>query len=151
MIDIKLLRENPQLFIDGARDKNIAVEIDELLDLDEQRRGLQRQKENHRAQQNKLSKKIGPQIGTLKSKLKDAADNEKQEIESQLAELEATPLTLKAEIQKLDDSISKIEPRWNELLLQVPQPPDEDVPRGKHKHLRSWIDNWTADGYIVGR
>nr|MBC8523322.1 serine--tRNA ligase [PVC group bacterium] len=76
MIDLKLLRENPQRFIDGASDKNISVDIVTLIDLDEQLRLLQRQKEDHRAQQNKLSKEIGPQIGKLKGQLKDASDAE---------------------------------------------------------------------------
>ena len=49
MIDLKLLRENPQRYIIGAKAKNISVDISMLLDLDEQRRVLQRQKEDLRA------------------------------------------------------------------------------------------------------
>ena len=94
MIDLKLLRENPQHFIDGAKAKNIKVDISTFLDLDEQRRLLQRQKEDHRAEQNRISKEIGPQIGKLKGQLKNANEDEKSQIETQLAELEAKPSTL---------------------------------------------------------
>ena len=64
MIDIKLLRENPQRYIDSAEAKNIDVDITLLLELDEQKRSLTRQREEHRAEQKKISKEIGPQIGT---------------------------------------------------------------------------------------
>ena len=55
MIDIKQLRENPQRFIDGAAEKNISVDITTLLDLDEQKRLFTQQREEHRAEQKKIS------------------------------------------------------------------------------------------------
>ena len=55
MIDIKQLRENPQRFIDGATEKNISVDITTLLDLDEQKRLFTQQREEHRAEQKKIS------------------------------------------------------------------------------------------------
>jgi seryl-tRNA synthetase len=147
MIDLKLLRENPQHFIDGAKAKNIKVDISTFLDLDEQRRLLQRQKEDHRAEQNRISKEIGPQIGKLKGQLKNANEDEKSQIETQLAELEAKPSTLKSEIQRLDDSIAAIEPDWNALLLQVPQPPDADVPKGESADDNVQLRTWSPEGF----
>ena len=97
MIDLKLLRENPQRFIHGAKAKNISVDISMLLNLDEQRRLLQRQKEDLRAQQNRISKEIGPQIGNLKGQLKSASSDEKSQLEAQLLELESKPSALKIE------------------------------------------------------
>ena len=96
MIDLKLLRENPQRYIDGAAAKKITVDINTLLELDEQRRLLQRQKEDHRAEQNRISKEVGPQIGKLKGQLKNATDSEKPELESQLSILEAKPSTFES-------------------------------------------------------
>ena len=100
MIDIKQLRDNPQRFIDGAAEKNITVDITTLLDLDEQRRLFMRQREEHRAEQKKISKEIGPQIGKLKGQLKSADEEQRSELETQLAELEAKPSALKSEIQR---------------------------------------------------
>jgi len=151
MIDLKLLRENPQLFIDGAKAKNISVDISRLIDLDEQRRLLQRQKEDHRAEQNRISKEIGPQIGKLKGQLKTAGDGEKSNIEKQLAELESKPSTLKAEIQRLDDSITAIEPEWTSLLLQVPQPPDADVPRGTSAQDNVQLKTWAPEDFDLSK
>ena len=66
MIDIRQLRENPERFRQGARDKNADAHIDRLLALDEARRGILQRLETKRAEQNRLSKEIGPQIGKLK-------------------------------------------------------------------------------------
>ena len=151
MIDLKLLRENPQRFINGAKAKNISVDISMLLDLDEQRRLLQRQKEDLRAQQNRISKDIGPQIGKLKGQLKSASSDEKAQLEAQLLELESKPSALKTEIQQLDDSIATIEPEWSALLLQVPQPPDTDVPVGKSAVDNVQLQAWSPDGFDLSK
>ena len=151
MIDIKLLRETPQRFIDGAASKNIAVDITMLLDLDEQKRTMTRQREVLRAEQKRISKEIGPQIGKLKGQLKSASDDEKTAIETQLAELEARPSALKTEIQILDESLAKIEPQWKDLLLHVPQPPDEDVPKGTSSEDNVQIRTWSPDGFDLSK
>jgi seryl-tRNA synthetase len=151
MIDIKLLRENPQRFIDGAADKNIAVDITTLLDLDEQRRLLTRQREEHRAEQKKISKEIGPQIGKLKGQLKSSNEEERANIESQLADLESRPSALKSEIQRLDDSIAEIDPTWNELLLQIPQPADDDVPKGNSAEDNVELRTWSPDTFDLAQ
>ena len=147
MIDIKQLRENPQRFIDGASEKNISVDIATLLDLDEQRRLITKQREEHRAEQKKISKKIGPQIGKLKGQLQSSGEEERAEIETALAELEAKPLALKNEIQRLDDSISQIDPKWKSLLLQIPQPADADVPKGKSADDNVQLRTWAPENY----
>jgi seryl-tRNA synthetase len=151
MIDIKQLRENPQRFIDGAMDKNITVDIAKLLDLDEQRRLFTKQREDHRAEQKKISKEIGPQIGKLKGQLKSAGEEERAEIETQLSELESKPSALKNKIQQFDDDIAAITPAWNELLLHIPQPPDSDVPKGKSADDNVQLRTWAPDGYDLSK
>ena len=151
MIDIKQLRENPQRFIDGAAEKNIDVDITTLLDLDEQRRLLTRQREEHRAEQKKISKEIGPLIGKLKGQLKSSNEEERANIESELAALETRPSTLKNEIQRLDDSIAEIEPKWNKLLLQIPQPADSDVPKGNSAEDNVEIRSWSPDTFDLAQ
>ena len=65
MIDPKALRENPSHFIEGARKKGVAVDIDRLLALDASRRDLMTRQEALRAQQRTLAKTTGPEIGKL--------------------------------------------------------------------------------------
>ena len=142
MIDIRQLRENPERFRQGARDKNAEVDFDRLLALDEERRGILQKLETARAEQNKLSKEIGPQIGKLKGQLKSAEGAARTAAEAQLAELEAKPMALKGEVATLEDALRLVEPHWNDLLLRVPQPPAGDVPKGPdssgNKELRTW-------------
>ena len=147
MIDIKLLRDDPQRFIDGAAAKNIAVDIEALLDLDTQRRSLTSQREELRAEQKRISKEIGPQIGSLKGQIKSADDTQAKELNRQLASLEARPITLKGDIQQLDESILAIEPQWHSLLLQIPQPPDSDVPRGSSEADNVQLRTWAPEDY----
>ena len=130
MIDIKRLREDPELFKKGARAKGIAVDIDRILRLDEQHRRLLADFESRRSEQNKLSKEIGPQIGKLKRQLKDASGSEKDAVEAAIRELEHRPLALKTEIQAFEQQIAQLKPELDQLLLAVPQPPDPDVPPG---------------------
>ncbi len=147
MIDLKDLRENPDRYATGARRKGVAVDINRLLELDTDKRDLQARIEALRAQQNKLAKETGPQIGKLMGALKKAPEDEKPAIEAQVAEIKAKPAALKAEIQQLDQRLTTLEPELTALLLAVPQPPDDDVPVGAtaddNVELRIWTpDNW---------
>lgn len=145
MIDVKLLREDPERFRKGALDKGAEVDFDQLLKLDEERRAILTKLENARAQQNKLSKEIGPQIGKLKAQLKGPGAEEaaaRDAIEDQLKELEAKPAAFKQETARLEEELRAVEPKWNDLLLRVPQPPAPDVPKGPdasaNKEIRKW-------------
>ncbi len=66
MIDLKELREKPDVYRRGAERKGVAVDIDAILALDEKRRAAQFEFEQLRAEQNRASAEIG--------KIKDAAD-----------------------------------------------------------------------------
>jgi seryl-tRNA synthetase len=63
MIDLRQLRETPDRFKNGAKAKNIHVDIDRILTLDEQRRAMMTKIETLRAEQKKIEKDLGPQIG----------------------------------------------------------------------------------------
>jgi len=66
MIDIKAFRDDPERFIQGARDKGMDVDFPRLRALDEQRRRVLSDLEQKRAEQNRLGKESGPQSGKLK-------------------------------------------------------------------------------------
>ncbi len=146
MIDLKELRADPERFKRGAREKGIAVDIERLLRLDEQRRRLLADQESSRAEQKQLSRDIGPQIGKLKRQLRDASPAKRDALEADIRQLEERPVKLKAEIQAFDHQLSEIEPEWRAIWLQVPQPPDLDVPTGDgpedNVELRGWHPDW---------
>ena len=125
MVDLKDLRENPERYRRGAELKNVRADIDSILRVDEQSRAAQKQFETLRAEQNEASKLIG--------KTKDAS--EKQGLISRVGELKDR---VKAAEEQWKVSAAELE----KLLLQVPQPPDEDVPVGKDASENVVLYRW---------
>jgi len=113
MIDIKLIREDPERFSRAARDKHFEVDIAGLLELDSLLRAAKNQLQEISTSKNR----IGKSIPTLSGDDKEAAL-------TQLAEL-------KREEAKYDEQIKDAQPEFAELMQQVAQPADEDVPLGK--------------------
>ena len=151
MIDLKDLREHPEIYREGVAAKHAAVDIDEVLQLDAEKRRLQTEQEDARREQKRIGKESGPQIGKLKGALKNATDEERSRIEADIAQLEARPVALKERIQTLDAEISVIEPRLRGLLLAIPQPPASDVPRGRGSEDNVEIRQWHPTDFDPGR
>ena len=131
MIDPKAFRENPDRFRQGAADKGAAIDFDRLMALDERRRAILTEMEAKKAEQNRLSKEVGPKMGQIKGKLKAAQGAEKTALEAELADLEKKPHALKAQVATMEQELATVEPAWRDLLMTVPQPPAADVPKGK--------------------
>ncbi len=147
MIDLKELREHPDRFRNGVRDKCMTVDIDRLLAIDEARRAIITRQETARAEQNRIGKESGPMIGQLKAKFKSANPLEKERITSEIAGLEARPIALKAEVQECDARLAAIEPEWKSLWMLVPQPPAADVPKGKGSEDNIELRRWAPAGW----
>ncbi|MCL2700185.1 MAG: serine--tRNA ligase [Phycisphaerae bacterium] len=130
MIDIKDLRANPQKYIDGARKKQMEMEgsIKTILSLDADALKLGQELQDIRTQQNAASK----DIAKLKGPEKQAAIDSMGQ--------------LKARAKELGDQAAAVEPQLAALLMQVPQPPDSDVPEGRDAGdnvvLRHWNSPW---------
>ncbi|MFI4871848.1 MAG: hypothetical protein ACIARQ_08555, partial [Phycisphaerales bacterium JB061] len=142
MIDLKALRDDPARYKQGAADKQMQVDIDRILALDSERRELMTRQEALRAEQKRLAKESGPKIGQLSGKLKAAQGDERSAIEQEIEALKAKPAELKNEIQTLDDTIARLTPELDALLLEVPQPADDDVPRGKGAEDNVPVSHW---------
>lgn len=125
MIDIKDLRENPEKYRKGAELKGIEVEVARIIDLDEQRVRAQQEFESLRSEQNKQSKEI--------AKIKDPAA--KKEAIAKMGELAGN---VKAAEERLKNADAAMQP----LLLQIPQPPDDDVPVGKDASQNVVLYRW---------
>ncbi len=142
MIDLRLLRDDPERFAEGARKKAMRVDIDRILDLDKRRREALTEQENLRAEQNRLAKEAGPKMGQLMAEGKKADAARQSDIAKEVEELRSRPAALKAKIQDLELIIQAVEPELHRLLLEVPQPPDADVPVGKgaedNVQIRAW-------------
>lgn len=147
MIDLKHLREHPDRYKTGAARKGAEVEIDRLLRLDEDRRAAQTAMEQLRAEQRKIEKELGPQMGKLMGELKKAPPEKQAEMQRQVDEIKARPAALKEQIDAHDQVIKRLEPEINTILLTIPQPPDDDVPVGTGSDDNVEIRRWNPAGF----
>ena len=124
MIDIKQIRENPQRFIDGARVKNIHADIDGLLEVDKELLANKQRLQDIATEKNS----IGKSIPNLEA-------DDKQAALKQLGQL-------KGEEASVNNTISELQPKYDTLMMDVPQPADEGVPTGEddtqNVALRTW-------------
>jgi seryl-tRNA synthetase len=125
MLDIKFIRENPEIVKEGCRKKGVKVDIDKILDLDKKRRETLQALEDMRAQKNRASKEI--------SKTKD--EKEKQKIILKMRELDKNS-------DRLNKNLKELEEEFNDLMLRVPNPPAPDVPEGKSEADNVPIRYW---------
>ncbi len=146
MIDLKKLRENPDLYRKGAALKKMNIEIDTLIELDTKHREALSQMESLQAEQNKLSKEAGPAIGKLSGQLKKAEGDEAAQLREQIDALKAKPQALKERIGELDGQVALLKADLDEIALEIPQPPDEDVPVGNSAddniERSTWHPEW---------
>ena len=117
MLDIKLIRENPNKVKQSCKNKQVKVDIDRLLKIDKERREIQTELEKIFAQKNKASKEI--------SKAKDK--KEKQKIISEMQKIDKKG-------DKLKESLKKINKEFETSMYQVPNMPLDDVPIGKDEN-----------------
>ena len=120
MLDIKFLRENPDIVRENIKkkfqDSKLPL-VDEVIELDIEKRATQQKADGLRASRNKLSKEIG---GLMKAGKKDEAAQVKAQVQAQSDELAAT----EAKEKELDERILKI-------MMTIPNIIDPSVPVGK--------------------
>lgn len=111
MLDIKFIRENREAVQKAAQDKNIDLDLDKLLELDEKRRDFLQKIEDLRAQRNELA---------------HAAKGGKPTEEN----IEKGK-KLKERLVALEEKLGKVEIEYLDLMVKVPTIPSEDTPVGK--------------------
>ncbi len=120
MLDIKFLRENPDIVKENIKKKfqdNKLPMVDEVITLDaDYRKALQR-KESLQADKNKISKEIG---GLMAKGMKEEAEKAKAQVKE-----------FSEELAKLDKEVPEMEERIKEIMMIIPNIIDESVPIGK--------------------
>lgn len=120
MIDIKLLRENPELVKENMRKKYQEEKlhlVDEVVELDEKVRAVKTEGDNLRAERNKVSKEIGALMGQGKKDLAEEAKAHVNEINDRLTHIEEETRQLGEEVKS--------------RMQKIPQIIDQTVPLGK--------------------
>lgn len=126
MFDIRLIRSNPELVRAAMEKRNAPVDLDTILAVDARRRSAVYEMEQLRARQNKASETIAQ-----RKKNNENADDV-------IAEMKQ----IKEESANLDLIAKQAEEDLEEILLSLPNLPDESVPAGKNeadnKEIRRW-------------
>ena len=116
MLDIRLIRENPDLVRQAVTNRNDTAPIDEILEVDILRRGKVSELDGLRQERKALSKQ------------RETAQERGRELRTQ--------------IQALEDEVRQLDTRLEDLLLQVPNIPQDDVPIGPNDTDNVQVRNW---------
>ena len=126
MLDIKLIRENPEKINELLKRRNPDLSIDEVIEIDVQRRKVQAQADELRAKRKKDSQMIG--------ELKKKGENTDT--------VQAEVKMLGDEIKALEEEESKLDEQQKSLLLHTPNIPDETTPVGKSEDDNVVVSTW---------
>ena len=120
MLDLKFVRENPEIVKQNIRNKFQDAKlplVDEVIELDAESRATQKEADDLRASRNKLSKEIGKLMGQGKKEEAEAVKAQVNANSARLAELEAKE--------------SELSERILEIMMTIPNIIDPSVPIGK--------------------
>jgi seryl-tRNA synthetase len=112
MIDIKLVRDNPELVKKAVRDKNMKCDVDSIVALDVRRRALETEWNDLRHRQHQTGERIAK-----------ASKEERADLAAEMG-------NLKSRMKELEDERAKVEEQLQQLMLLVPQIPDPAAPVG---------------------
>ena len=122
MLQIQRIRQEPEAIIEGLKKRGIDATqtVNDLIDLDAQRRGIRHQMEEKQARSNALAKEIGQLFKSGKG--------------AEANELKAETGALKQEIKALNEELQSLEEKEHDLILTLPNVPHESVPSGKDEN-----------------
>ncbi|HEX8373253.1 MAG TPA: serine--tRNA ligase [Chthoniobacterales bacterium] len=128
MLDIRLLRENPELIKSrlATRKASLAGTVDAILECDSRRRKLETSLQEANGQRKRLSK----EIGMLRAKGADSSV------------LEAEVKGIGGQIEELEAATREADATQNELLLNVPNTPHENAPIGADAEANPVVRVW---------
>lgn len=133
MIDIKLIRQDPDRFKQAARNKRMVCDIDGLCAVDDRRRSLQVEFDELRHKQNEIGGQIAlyknPKSKWYQQALADGRTADELQAEGQ--KLVEQVAAMKARAKDLESELREVNERFEALLLTVPQPPAAEVPLGE--------------------
>ena len=126
MLDIKLIRENPEKINELLKRRNPDLSVDEVIEIDVERRKIQARADELRAKRKAESQKIGE----LKKKGEntDAIQEDVRKIGD--------------DIKQLEDEQSVLDERQRDLLLHIPNIPDETTPIGTSEDDNQEVYKW---------
>lgn len=116
MIDIKLIRDNPQVVKDALVKRNQDIALDEVIDWDKERRAIITDMEALQGQRNKYSEEFG--------KLKKEGKTPPEEIVQEMN-------NIREQVKEKERFLVALEQKIEDFLLRLPNIPDVSVPEGR--------------------
>jgi len=126
MLDLKLIRSNPEKVKEGLKKRGSEIDLDTILLLDQKRRELLLKAGSLKENRNTVSE----EIGKLKKEKKDAEEKilAMKEVSTKIKELDT-------QVKEIDEGITKV-------LLEIPNLPHESVPIGENEKDNVEIRRW---------
>lgn len=125
MLDIKFIRENADLVRQSFKERNLSLDLEALLGLDDSRRKILSELEVLRAERNKANDEISILL------------KEKKDVKQKIVSMKE----IAGKIDGLEAGVKETENKLGELLLVIPNIPHPSIPRGgasNNKVVRSW-------------
>jgi len=126
MLDIKLIRENPEKINELLKRRNPNLSVDTVLEIDNERRKIQFQSDELRAKRKQESNKIG-------AMKKEGIDT---------TEIQAEIRQLGEDIKKLEETLGELDLKQREALLFIPNTPDPEIPIGPDDSTNVEVKRW---------
>ena len=143
MLDLKQLRDNPELVQQRLNSRNGNYDIQPIVQLDQQQKEMEKTRSTLQARSNEIGKLVGQKMKSGSQPMDpdvQALKDEGNQLKAQLSDLEPQEKELKAQIER--------------LLLQLPNLPSESTPIGASEEdnveVRRWGDEYkpTADNLL---
>lgn len=135
MLDLKLIRENPELVQEKLNRRGGGYDVTPIVQLDQQRRELEVERSQLQARSNEIGKLVG-------QKVKAGADPKGEEVQA----LREEGNQLKTTLSELEPKEKEIRDRIDALVLDLPNLPSDSTPIGRNEtenvEVRRWGDEF---------
>lgn len=126
MLDSRFVRENVDAVRNALKKRGYEFPLSQFLDIDENKMRLLREAEELRNRRNVVSEEIG------------IMKRQKADVSAQMEEMK----TVSEKIKSLDEKLRELETESNDLLLTIPNIPNESVPDGRNETENVEIRKW---------
>ena len=117
MLDLNYIRKYPEKFTELMEKRNVVISVKNILDLDKDKKLKITELQELQTERNTISKLIG----VYRKEKKDTID------------LERKVTKIKNASSMIESTLNNIEGKLNEIILSLPNLPDEDVPIGENE------------------
>ena len=129
MINPKIIRSEPERIVNMLKNRNVEIDISELLTVDKKRRELITELESYKMKRNRVSQ----EISTKKSQGGD------------ISEILTEMKNISTEIEKLQDIVKVSQDDYNNRLESIPNLIHDSVPIGKDEKTNKEVENWQPE------